>query len=152
MSADTDPDALARTIIDGTRYMVLATADASGRPWATPVWFATEDGIAFVWVSSPETRHSRNIAARPEIALVIFDSQVPDGSAQALYVGAVAEELPDAEIDSGIALFSRCSEAQHLAPWGREDVVAPAKHRLYRAVATERSVLGPGDERVPLRA
>jgi nitroimidazol reductase NimA-like FMN-containing flavoprotein (pyridoxamine 5'-phosphate oxidase superfamily) len=150
MTRDPDRDAEARAIVAGTRYMVLATADADGRPWATPVWFATEDGTRFLWVSSPAARHSRNIAARPEIALVIFDSQVAVGDARALYVAAVARELPDAEIDEGIALFARVSEAAGLSVWGRENVVAPAKHRLYDASATERSLLGPGDERLPL--
>ena len=35
----------ARSIIDGGRYMTLATADAEGVPWATPVWYAP-DGYA----------------------------------------------------------------------------------------------------------
>ena len=57
-------------------YMTLATADADGVPWASPVWYATEDGRDFYWVSDPGARHSRNIAQRPEIAIVIFDSTV----------------------------------------------------------------------------
>jgi predicted pyridoxine 5'-phosphate oxidase superfamily flavin-nucleotide-binding protein len=31
---------VARSIVDSNRYMTLATADESGRPWASPVWFA----------------------------------------------------------------------------------------------------------------
>jgi hypothetical protein len=30
----------AKEIIDANRYMTLATADAQGTPWASPVWFA----------------------------------------------------------------------------------------------------------------
>jgi hypothetical protein len=33
-------EALATAIVDGNSYMTLATADAAGRPWATPVWYA----------------------------------------------------------------------------------------------------------------
>ena len=29
-------------IIDAARYMVLATADEDGLPWASPVWFAPD--------------------------------------------------------------------------------------------------------------
>jgi nitroimidazol reductase NimA-like FMN-containing flavoprotein (pyridoxamine 5'-phosphate oxidase superfamily) len=150
MTDDHGTESDAREIVAGTRYMVLATADAHGRPWATPVWYAKEDGTRFLWVSSPDARHSRNIAARPEIAVVIFDSQVTVGDASALYVAAVAREVADAEIGESIALFARVSAAQGLSVWGRQNVVAPAKHRLYEAVATERSLLGPGDERLPL--
>ena len=74
-------------------YMTLATADATGRPWVSPVWFATGSDETFLWVSAPETRHSRNIAVRPEVAIVIFDSTVSVGGAEALYVDAIAEEV-----------------------------------------------------------
>lgn len=36
-------DDIARAILDGVTYVVLATADTDGVPWASPVWFATED-------------------------------------------------------------------------------------------------------------
>ena len=141
----------AKAIVDSNRYMTLATADGAGRPWVTPVWYATEDYFRFVWVSSPDARHSRNIAARPEIAIVIFDSQVPVGGAEALYLQAEAAELEPDEIADGLALFSRCSQAQGLRAWTRDEVERPAPLRLYRASASEHFVLGPGDERLPLR-
>ena len=48
---------------------------------ATPVWFAhsADDGDEFVGVSRPTTRHSENIAARREVAIVVYDSSVPVG-------------------------------------------------------------------------
>ena len=127
-------------------YMTLATADAEGVPWATPVWYATEDGRRFYWVSDPNARHSRNIAARPEIAIVIFDSTVTPGDADAVYLAARAEPVG---ID-GIEIFNRVGAAQGLEQWGAERVTAPAKHRLYRATVTEAFRLGAGDTRVPL--
>jgi pyridoxamine 5'-phosphate oxidase-like protein len=130
----------------GSRYMTLATADADGVPWASPVWFATDDGTTFYWISDPGARHSRNIAARPEIAIVIFDSTVAPGSAEAVYMEARAEQCGT----DGFEIFARESEAQGLWVTEPEAVVAPAKHRLYRAVAGEQTMLGPGDERLPL--
>ena len=35
-----DPADAARRILEANRYVVLATVDAQGEPWATPVWFA----------------------------------------------------------------------------------------------------------------
>ena len=136
-----------RAIIDANRYMTLATAGEDGRPWATPVWFATEDYRQFYWVSRPGTRHSRNLAARPELGIVIHDSSVPVGGAQAVYMAAVAEEVGDA----GIEVFARRSVAQGLEPWTSENVLPPAKHRLYRATAGEHFVLTEADERLPVR-
>src|SRR3954467_11368399 len=74
MTAAGDLEAQAREIVAANRYMVLSTADADGAPWVSPVWFATADGQEFLWISKPATRHSGNIGARPEIALVIFGS------------------------------------------------------------------------------
>lgn len=45
-------------IVEANAFMTLATADADGLPWATPVWFAHVDCAEFLWVSRPEARHS----------------------------------------------------------------------------------------------
>jgi nitroimidazol reductase NimA-like FMN-containing flavoprotein (pyridoxamine 5'-phosphate oxidase superfamily) len=136
-------------IIDANRFMTLATADANGVPWASPVWFARRTD-EFLWVSRPDARHSLNIAANPEIAFVIFNSQVRPGDGQAVYVSAVAEELAGDAIDDGIRVFSDASVADGLTEWTRADVTPPARHRLYRATVKEMSRLAGGDRREPL--
>jgi nitroimidazol reductase NimA-like FMN-containing flavoprotein (pyridoxamine 5'-phosphate oxidase superfamily) len=125
--------------------MTLGTADASGLPWVSPVWYAPAEYRELFWVSSPDARHSRNLESRPELAIVIFDSHRAGGW-NALYMSAVAEELVD--VDEGIEVFSRRSEAQGMRPWTRDDVVPPARHRLYRATVSEHFVLDPHDQRV----
>lgn len=128
--------------------MTLATADAEGRPWASPVWFATHDCREFVWVSRPDARHSLNIAARPDVALVIFDSHVPPGQGKAVYMSARAEELADDDAARGLEVFSAECVAQGLPAWTREQVGPGGRHRLYRARASEQFVLNERDERV----
>ena len=135
---------LARTIVDSNSYMVLGTADEAGHPWVTPVWFASEDYTRFHWVSSPEARHSRNLAARPEVAITIFDSTVPVGGAQAVYMAGTAEELAGAELDGGIEVFGRLSAADVGRLWALDDVQPPSRFRLYRATASEHYVLIAG--------
>ena len=130
----------AERVLAATRYVVLATADADGRPWATPVWFA-RDARRILWVSDPSARHSRNIAARADIALVVFDSQVPVGGASAYYARARAEEVPPAEVDDGIAVFNRASVAQGMESWRAADVSGAARLHLYRATVEEQWVL-----------
>ena len=137
-------------IIGKTQYMVLATADEEGLPWASPVWFASSDGRAFYWVSKPEARHSRNLAVRPELGIAIFDSAQPAGTGEGAYVSAVAGLVPDDEIDAGIEICSAASVRAGLESWSRADVEPPARLRLYRATARERFILGPGDQRVPV--
>jgi nitroimidazol reductase NimA-like FMN-containing flavoprotein (pyridoxamine 5'-phosphate oxidase superfamily) len=144
----TDLVASAKRIVDANQYMTLATADEDGLPWASPVWYATVDYREFLWVSSPEARHSRNIAIRPEVAIVIFDSRQSPGTGQGVYVAATAAPVADAEIDRGIAIFSRVSEAKGAPAWSRADVEPPAPLRLYHAPAVEHYVLSAGDERL----
>jgi Pyridoxamine 5'-phosphate oxidase len=145
-----DLHATARRLIDAAMYMTLATADDEGRPWASPVWFAPVDYSEFLWVSKPDARHSLNIAARPEVAIVIFDSTVRIGAAEAVYLEAVAEELFGSELEIAIEVFSAGSTAAGAREWTTADVIAPASLRLYRATASACFVLGPNDRRVPV--
>ena len=143
-------EAAAREILDANLYMTLGTADESGRPWATPVYYAPERYTEFFWVSSPEARHSRNIATRPQVGIVVFDSRTPIGTGQGVYMSAVAGELTGAELERGIDVFSRRSVAHGAGEWTPDDVRAPARRRLYRATVSEHWVLGPGDQRTPV--
>ena len=145
--------ALARSIVDSNLYLTLATADAEGRPWASPVWFAHEGYRDFLWVSRPEARHSRNIKIRPEVALVVFDSTAAPGDAAAVYAEGRGEELEGDELVRAIRTYSRRSEATvlaalGLAALGAADVTAPARHRLYRATASRHFLLGGDHERI----
>ena len=140
----TDFRDMARGIIESNRYMVLGTAGEDGVPWVTPVWFAQSDYRRFIWVSSPERRHSRNVRARPEVSIVIFDSQVAVGSARAVYMSADAKELSGAELERDVAVFDTASLPQGLTRrWALEDMLAPAPFRLYGATVSQHWVLDP---------
>lgn len=135
---------MAVRIIESNRYMVLGTADAAGVPWTTPVWYAQEDHRRFHWISAPERRHSRNVAVQPQVSIVIFDSTVIPGSAEAVYMTAVAEELSGRELDSGAEFFGNATGAQGLTrEWTIEDMRPPAPYRLYRATVSRHWVLDP---------
>jgi hypothetical protein len=132
----------ARAIVDGERYMTLATADADGVPWASPVWYAPRGYSELLWVSDPDARHSRNLAVRPQLSIVIFDTKIAPGHGQAVYMAATA-----AQADEGLEVFSARSVAQGLGEW--KDV--SGRLRLYRAVVSQHWLRGEGrDERVPV--
>src|SRR3954470_10986623 len=136
------PAEQARALIDAIAYMTLATADADGRPWASPVWFAHRDHREFVWISRPGTRHSRNLAANPRLAISIYDSTVVPDDAAAVYVEGEGAEVTDAgERAALLEVFTRRSVAQGLGPFGEADVTGAAPHRLYRARALATFIL-----------
>jgi hypothetical protein len=138
-----DLDEVARDIIDGNRYMVLGTADEGGWPWVSPVYYAPSGYSELYWVSSPEAQHSRNLAARSELSIVVFDSHAPVGEGQGVYMSAVAELPTDGDLELGIEIFSRVSVSHGARPWTLEDVREPASLRLYRARVSEQWVLDP---------
>jgi hypothetical protein len=103
----------------------------------------------FLWISRPDARHSLNIAVRPQIAIVIFDSSKPPAERQALYVEAVAEEAaPDPGL---VATYSGHSISQGLGELTVAEVSPPGgAFRLYRAAATEMWMLeSERDRRIP---
>jgi len=79
--------------------------------------------------------------------MVVFDSRAPVGSEQGVYASAVVQELMGTDLERGLAIFSRRSEAHGAGGWTLEDVRPPARHRLYRATVSEHSVLGEQDRR-----
>ena len=140
-----DLDAVARAILDANHYMTLGTADADGRPWVSPVFFAAAPGWReLYWISSPEATHSRNLAARPELSIVVFDSQAPVGTGQAVYMAATGAELSGAELDRGLQVYpGEAGLRAGARPKTPEDVLAPSLYRLYRATVSQHWVLDP---------
>jgi hypothetical protein len=102
-------------------------------------------------VSRPDTRHSRNLAERPEVGIVVFDSQLPIFGAEAVYVTAHAEQVGAEDLARCAEIFRR--RVPELQAFDAERLQAPDGLRLYRAHVLEASVLlnddGP-DVRVPL--
>ena len=143
-------DGLARDIIDTNGYMVLGTADESGRPWVSPVWFAPDGYADLYWISTLDATHSRNLASRPELSIVIFDSKVPIDTGQGVYMSATARQVDDgAELEHGMEVFSRRSLRQGGRAFSPDDVRTPAPHRLFRATVSEHWVLDP--DHTPVR-
>lgn len=148
---DEDLGGVARAIIGSGLYMVLGTADEAGNPWTSPVYYAHDGMERFLWVSSPERLHSRNIAVHPRISLVIFTSGTPINSGQGVYATAEAHQAADSERAAGIELFSRRSQVHGGVPFSDADVTEPARLRLYVATVSELWILERGtDNRIPV--
>src|SRR5262245_25084548 len=129
----TDDDLLAhaRIIIEANLYLTLGTADPDGRPWTSPVYFAPAGDREFYWVSDTDARHSRHLAERPQVSLVIFDSTVAPYHGRAVYAVGQARELSGNDLDRALAVYPR-PNGHGATPVSREDVTAPAPYRLYR--------------------
>jgi nitroimidazol reductase NimA-like FMN-containing flavoprotein (pyridoxamine 5'-phosphate oxidase superfamily) len=133
-SHDTGPGDLARRVIDDNHFMVLGTAQPDGTPRVSPVFYSHAGYRDLYWISSPRAQHSRNVAAQPRVEIVIYNSQVDPGpGTAAVYLGATAAQVPDAELASAVdAAFA--SARKGVRAYGADELSGDAELRLYRAV------------------
>jgi nitroimidazol reductase NimA-like FMN-containing flavoprotein (pyridoxamine 5'-phosphate oxidase superfamily) len=133
---------IARKIIDHNRYMILATSDVEGEPWASPVFYATDRYDDLFWISSPDATHSRNLMTRPSVAITILDTTVPVGEGQAVYIRAHAEKLNPPR-DAEALEFYPGAPSRGGRPLRAQQVRDASPFRIYRARAIEHSILCP---------
>jgi nitroimidazol reductase NimA-like FMN-containing flavoprotein (pyridoxamine 5'-phosphate oxidase superfamily) len=118
-----------REVIDANAYLVLGTVDADGQPRVSPVFFGVDGYRDVYWISSPEAVHSVNVAERPAVRAVVFDSTVRVGRARAVYLTGRARMVNDEELDERAPLAFR--EIGGGRPFGPEELDSRADVRLY---------------------
>ena len=82
------------------------------------------------------------------MSIVIFDSSVPIGTGQGVYMTAGASELEGDEQAAGLEVYSRRALEHGGRAFTQDDVGGSAALRFYRATAVEQFVLDEGDRRV----
>ncbi len=55
--------------------MVLATRGPDGTPRATPVYFAAEHTLRLIFLSDPDSAHSRNLVSAPQASVAIYPEE-----------------------------------------------------------------------------
>lgn len=142
-----DLEAHAQAIINRNLYLTLGTTDPDGHPWTSPVYFAPASDRTFYWVSATDARHSRHLAERPMVSMVIFDSTVAPYHGRAVYAVGQAREVPSSDLDRALAAYPR--PGGQATPATRQELTAPAPYRLYQATAFELWVLCPREPGQP---
>lgn len=85
----------AKEIIEKILYITIATCGKDGRPWNSPVYSAFDENYNFYWASDQNGQHSKNIAENNKVFMVIYDSTVPEGTGEGVYIQAKAYMLTD---------------------------------------------------------
>jgi pyridoxamine 5'-phosphate oxidase-like protein len=134
---------MARQVIDHNRYLVLGTIEPDGGPRLSPVFYTPAGYRDFYWVSSPEAQHSRNLAERPDVQIVIFDSSVAVGQGQAVYMSTLAREVAPDELPSHLGDAFDPATRDGVA-FTVDELSGQAELRLYVATATAYDVHVPG--------
>jgi general stress protein 26 len=90
-------DKRAAEIIKQIRYATLATVTPEGLPWNSPVAHEYDNSLNIYWVSDKEGQHSKNVTANNKVFIVIYDSTVPEGDGEGVYIQANVEQVIDPE-------------------------------------------------------
>lgn len=101
-----DDGAVAETLAVST--MTLATVGPSGDPHATPVFFATDADLRFVFFSDPDSLHVRHALDHPGSSAAIYPAVVDWTEIRGLQVdGAISQLAPGAGWDRAWAVYTR---------------------------------------------
>lgn len=144
----TDLAAHARELLDLNRYLTLGTVGADGRPWTSPVYFSWSGEWDFYWMSELEAQHSLNIAVRPDVSLVVYDSTVQPYHGRAVYASGEAQVLAGDDLDRGLARYPGPSN-RDASGVDKADVTGDSPYRLFRVTASDLWVLCPREPRMP---
>ncbi|HVX58456.1 MAG TPA: pyridoxamine 5'-phosphate oxidase family protein [Candidatus Saccharimonadales bacterium] len=87
----------AKEVLETLKYATLATVTPEGKPWNSPVASILDEDLNIYWFSDREGQHSKNVRDNGEVFIVVYDSTVPWGQGEGVYIQAKAHELNDAD-------------------------------------------------------
>lgn len=87
----------ASEIIQAINYATLATVTPEGQPWNSPVYYNWDTQLNIYWVSDKEGQHSKNVADNGDAFIVIYDSTVPEGEGEGVYIQAKLTQVTEPE-------------------------------------------------------
>jgi uncharacterized protein YhbP (UPF0306 family) len=93
-------------LLDETPAFTLATLDPGGAPRATPLFFAV-DGWSLVFLSDPNSQHSRNLQADPRCGAALYPPAADWRALRGLQMRGRARSLTEAESPHALQIYLR---------------------------------------------
>src|SRR3989338_1658716 len=119
-----DNELKAKKIIQKISYVTIASVSHDGMPWNSPVFAAYDSDYNFYWGTYRDSQKSKNIRANKNVFLVIYDSTVPPGKGEGVYIKATAAELSNPK---EIEFAHKLLWDRHIVPyWKLEQVQGDA--------------------------
>lgn len=81
------------SILKTIHYINIATVNEDGTPWLSPVSASFNSNLSFFWGSAPLNIHSKNIERDGRVFVVVYDSTVPEGTGEGIYMKGHASAL-----------------------------------------------------------
>ncbi|MBI4098194.1 MAG: pyridoxamine 5'-phosphate oxidase family protein [Candidatus Levybacteria bacterium] len=136
----------AKQILAENIYCTIATSSLTGTPWISPVFFGYDEDFNIYWISDKDAKHSRLIRQNPHVAIVIFNSQAPEGKGDGVYIEADVYELASKdEVKKGVKIRDSRAKIKKFRVQKIEEVMNDSAWRVYKAVPKTISKLTKGE-------
>jgi general stress protein 26 len=85
----------AREIVAEIRYITIASVTPDGEPWNSPVFGAYDNNYNFYFGTHKDSQKAKNIRSNNNVFLAIYNSTVPPGAGEGVYIEGKAQQLTD---------------------------------------------------------
>lgn len=120
----------AKQILEDIIYATVATSTKNGQPWNSPVRCVYDKDLNIYWFSDKEGQHSKNVRENDNVFIVFYDSTVPEGDGEGVYVQAKAHEVNDPEEVTHARRIKKGADYSR----SPDDFLGDAVRRVYKAV------------------
>ena len=134
----------AKEIIARINYITIASVTPDSKPWNSPVFSAYDDDYNFYWGTHKDSQKAKNIAANENVFLVIYDSTVPPGTGEGVYVKAKAHQIT--KLEEVKKVFDLLKTRHATSFWDFAAVGEDGPIRLYKAIP-EKVWMSDGDSK-----
>lgn len=135
----------AKEIIENIRYITIASVTEDGMPWNSPVFAAYDKNYNFYFGTHTDSQKARNIKNNPNVFLAIYDSTVPPGTGEGVYIQATIQQINDlGEIKRLYKEILMPRHDNHF--WEIEALYGDGPVRLYKAVP-QKAWMNDGDKK-----
>jgi len=121
----------AKEIIELIPYVTIASVSKDGMPWNSPVFTAYDKEYCFYWGTYRESQKAINIRANNNVFLVVYDSSVPPGTGEGVYMKATA--IPMTEPDEIKQAYNILKSRHAMSFWDFEAVGPKGPVQLFKA-------------------
>lgn len=124
--------ARAAEILRDIRYITLASITPKNEPWNSPLYYVYDTSLRLYWFSDKNSQHSQNVRENPSVFIVVYDSTMPAGTGEGVYIQATVRELEDTEEIVRVRKLAK-GESFEASP---SDFQGNAVRRVYEATPT----------------
>lgn len=136
----------AKQILEDNIYCVVASSSKDGEPWISPVFYGYDEDYNIYWISDKDAKHSELIRNNPQVSIAIFNSQLPEGKADCVYLQAKVEEINDSvTAEKAFKIRDERANVEEFKVKNVEEVTGNGQWRVYKAIPYNISKLGKGE-------